>query len=289
MKIGVHLPQWGPLATRTGLIDVAQAVEGIGLDSVWVADHVVFPISSNSRYPYRADGVPFRPEDGFLEALTALAVVAGATERVELGTSVLVLPMRDPLMTAKVVATIDVLSGGRVVLALGAGWWEEEFRALGQQFEGRGRRFDEQIDIMRRAWSQETFAYTGEFYSFEELACTPLPTRPGGPPVLIGGLGKAALRRALTLGDGWHAVGGTVQELAETWRTAQKDVAAEARPRLLSTSTGMPTDPDRAAQRLVDFRDAGFDNVVLNADAAAVTDFVKLLERWDRDVFQALR
>jgi alkanesulfonate monooxygenase SsuD/methylene tetrahydromethanopterin reductase-like flavin-dependent oxidoreductase (luciferase family) len=107
-----------------------------------------------------------------------LAVVAGATERVRLGTSVLELPMRDPLYRAKIVATIDVLSQGRTILALGAGWWEGEFRALGEQFEGRGRRLDEQIEILRAAWSQETFSYRGEFYDFDELPVRRCRCRP---------------------------------------------------------------------------------------------------------------
>ena len=140
MRIGVHVPQWGQSATRSGVLDVALAAEASGLDSIWVADHLVFPVESKSRYPYRPDGVPFDLADGFLEALTELAVVAGATSRIGLGTSVLVMPMRDPLTTAKVATTIDVLSVGRLQLALGAGWWREEFDALGQACEGRGGR-----------------------------------------------------------------------------------------------------------------------------------------------------
>ena len=123
MKIGLHVPQWGPDATRSGVLSVARAVEDAGLDSVWVADHVVYPLRSQSRYPYREEGTPFAPEEGFLDAITTLGALAGATKRVLLGTSVLVLPMREPLQVAKALATLDVLSDGRVIAGVGAGWW----------------------------------------------------------------------------------------------------------------------------------------------------------------------
>lgn len=268
MKIGVHLPQWGGGATRSGVDAVAQAVECCGLDSVWVADHLVVPSRSESTYPYRPDGLPFSAADGFLEALTTLAVVAGATSRVMLGTSVLVLPMRDPLTTVKVVSTLDVLSEGRTILAMGAGWWREEFAALGQRFQGRGRRFDEQLAVMRAAWREGTTSFDGEFYAFEELACLPLPTQPGGPPVLIGGMGPAAHRRAARFGDGWHAVGGGDVHVLRDGRTRIDELAVahgrDPRTITLSTSAGLSTDDDRAVARLRELAAVGVDHLVLN-------------------------
>lgn len=284
MRIGVHVPQWGDSADRAGVLDVAQAVEESGLDSVWVADHIVFPVASSSRYPYREDGVPFRAEDGFLEALTLLAVVAGATTRVGLGTSVLVLPMRDPLTTAKVATTIDVMSGGRLQLAVGAGWWREEFEALGQRFDGRGARMDEQIDIMRSAWTKPTFSYAGDSYRFEELACTPLPERAGGPPILIGGMGERAQRRAAERGDGWHAVGADLAALQEG-RARIDEWAGEAgrdpADVMISTSAGVSSDAGRAVSRLRELDEIGVGQVVLNfaGDAAAVIERIEWLRR----------
>ena len=267
MKIGVHVPQWGGSATRSGVLDVAQAAEVSGLDSVWVADHLVFPVKSESQYPYRPDGVPFDLQDGFLEALTELAVVAGGTSRVGLGTSVLVLPMRDPLTTAKVATTIDVLSEGRLQLALGAGWWQEEFEALGQAFAGRGARMDEQIDILRSVWSSPTFAHNGASYNFPELSCTPLPAQAGGPPLLIGGMNPAALKRAAQRGDGWHAVGADLEVFAKN-RARLDDLAREAgrdpSEVIMSTSAGLSTNPDRAIGRLRDLAEVGVSQVVLN-------------------------
>jgi probable F420-dependent oxidoreductase len=280
MRIGIHLPQWGEHASRADVIAVAQAAEECGFDSVWVADHIVLPVASSSRYPYRADATPFAPEDGFLDPLTQLAVVAGATTRIELGTSVLVLPMRHPLAVAKTVATLDVLSSGRVQLAIGAGWWKEEFDALGQRFDARGRRMDEQIRIMRAAWSEPTVSFHGEFYDFEEVSCRPAPVRPGGPPLLIGGLGPPALRRVAALGDGWQVLGANYAEL----RTMRVELDAIRAGLTLSTSTGMPRDTERARSRFAGLAEAGVEQAVLNTDLSP-GELIPLFELYRDEVF----
>ena len=290
MKIGIHVPQWGGSATRSGVLDVAQAAEELGLDSVWVADHIVFPAKSESKYPYRADGVPFRLEDGFLEALTVLAAVAGGTQRVGLGTSVLVLTMRDPLVTAKVAGTVDLLSEGRLQLALGAGWWREEFDALGQQFDGRGARMDEQIDILRMAWGSTVFGHRGEHYQFEELSCTPMPAQTGGPPLLIGGMGDAALRRAAARGDGWHAVGADLDVLrVGRARLDQLTVESGRSPDdvIMSTSAGVSSDPDRAIERIRGLQEVGVSQIVINF-AGEADDIIAGAQRLASDVLPAL-
>lgn len=272
MRFGVHLPQWGRDATRAGVLAVAGCAEHLGFDAVWVADHIVHPTESSSRYPYRPEGVPFSAADGFLEALTTLAVVAGATERIGLGTSVLVLPMRQTLLTAKVVATLDVLSRGRVTLALGAGWWAEEFAALGATFEDRGKRFDEQLSVLRALWRHGTVEHHGHHVDFEEIACLPRPTQEGGPRLLVGGRGKAAWRRAATLADGWHAVGADVGHLEEGRREIGRlSVAAGRDPEavVLSTSIGVGASEERALERLRRISAAGVANVVVNFGAVA--------------------
>jgi len=273
MHLGVHLPQSGPTATRSGVLAVARTAEAAGLDSVWVADHVVLPIESASVYPYSRGGVPFDPGAGLLEALTMLAVVAGATETIGLGTSVLVLPQREPLLAAKSIASLDVLSDGRTRFVLGAGWWAEEFAALGVAFEGRGGRFDEQLAILRSAWNDGTLAHRGAHFDFDEVACLPRPVQPGGPPILIGGTSARALRRAGELGDGWHCVGASADRLrAGRAAAAAAAVAAGRDPdRLtLSTTCSIALDADAAVERLGHLADAGCDQVVLNF--AGVTD-----------------
>jgi probable F420-dependent oxidoreductase len=291
MKVGVHLPQWGPDATRDGVLTVARMAEEAGLDSVWVADHVVYPQRSTSTYPYRADGPPFAALDGFLDAFTTLAAVAGATERIMLGTSVLVLPMRDPLEVAKSVATLDVLSSGRVIVGTGAGWWREEFEALGAPFAGRGKRMDEQIEILRQLWTEGVVRKHRGHYSYDELVSRPLPIQPGGPRIMIGGMGPAARRRAAMLGDGWHCLGSHDSTLTEGFAEVTRIARQMGRPEgavSLSTSAGLPADPARAVQRLARLRAAGVSHVVLNVaeNTCAATCFA--IERLGAEILPDL-
>lgn len=291
MKVGVHVPQWGPDADRAGVLTVARLAEDIGLDSIWVADHIVYPLHSDSRYPYRADGPPFAPEDGFLDAFTTLATIAGATERIMLGTSVLVLPMRDPLEVAKSVATLDVLSGGRVIVGVGAGWWREEFIALGAEFSRRGARMDEQIAILRTLWRDGGLSEHRGHYQYEELVSRPTPLQPGGPPILIGGMGATARRRAALLGDGWHALGSHDETLKEGFadvlriaRKAGRDRAALS----LSTSAGLPPDADSARRRLDHLASAGVGQVVLNVPGNTAADICSAIERLGTEILPGL-
>src|SRR5207248_3184110 len=134
----------------------------------------------------------------------------GATKRIRLGTSVLVAPMREPLQLAKAVATLDVLSCGRVLLGAGAGWWKEEFAARGVDFTDRGARLGEQIGILKQLWTDVRLEHHGGFYDIGEVACEPRLIQPGGPPLLVGGMHRAARRRAALVGDGWHAIGADI-------------------------------------------------------------------------------
>jgi probable F420-dependent oxidoreductase len=291
VKVGFHVPQWGPMASRRGVLDVARCVEAAGLDSVWVSDHVVCPVETATPYPFAAR-TPFTPEDGYLEGLTMLAAIAAATERVELGTSVLVAPQREPLLLAKTAATIDVLSGGRLVLALGSGWWREEFEALGVPFGSRGRRTDETIQVLRLLWRDGVGSFDGETIRFPEVVCLPRPVRGGGPPILVGGLTEGALRRAARLGDGWHAVGSRSERLARSRTRLGELAAAEGRdPKTLrfSTSAGLPADPNLAIERLVPLAALGLDHLVLGTVAQSATDLCRRIESFAEDVLPALR
>ena len=225
------------------------------------------PVEIREQLPLSVgQGTPFAAEDGFLEALTTLAVVAGATERIGLGTSVLVLPMREPLLTAKTIATLDVLSEGRTAIAIGAGWWREEFAALGQPFEARGKRLDEQLALLRQSWT--TGAVRGDgYYRFEEVACRPLPVQVGGPRLWIGGNGPAAWQRAARFGDGWHAVGNDIDMLVRGRQEIDRLAVQYGRPPgtvALSTSTGFGRSPARTTERLRALQEAGVDQAVLN-------------------------
>ena len=205
MEFGCHLPIFGPAATRAGLLTFAREMEQLGYDSLWASDHIVVPHAISSRYPYNATGqFPLPPDATFLEPLTALAMVAGVTERVRLGTTVLVLPHRHPVLAAKALATLDHLSNGRVILGAGVGWMREEIELLGAPFDQRGAWSDEAIRIMRACWRDERTRFRGRFFAFEDFGCFPKPVR-GDIPIWMGGHAKPALSRIVALADGWHA------------------------------------------------------------------------------------
>jgi len=215
MNFGCHLPMFGPMATRDNVLAFARRMEALGYDSLWASDHVVIPYRVESRYPYSATGeFPLPPNANFLEPLTTLALVAGVTERVKLGTTVLVLPHRHPVLAAKCLATLDHLSNGRVILGAGVGWMREEIELLGAPFDLRGAWSDEAIRVMRACWKEERARHRGEFFAFDDVGMFPKPPR-GDIPVWIGGHTPRALRRVVALGDGWHAAFPTVEELAK--------------------------------------------------------------------------
>jgi probable F420-dependent oxidoreductase len=289
LRVGIHIPQWGLGATRAGVLEVARAAEASGLDSVWVADHIALPVTTSTRYPYSRDGTTsFKSEDGFLDALTTLAVIAGATERVRLGTSVLVVGIRHPLALAKQVATLDVLSEGRVVLGIGAGWLKEEMAALGVDYATRGARMRETVSVLRRLWTAGRAAAEGTQVQFPEMVCEPKPIQPGGPPIWVGGTSDAALRRAAEYGDGWHAVGSRPEALAEGRRRLD-EFAREPGGLNFSTSAGLPADPELAGARLRDLQGIGVDDVILNLPAENVREMRAQIDRLAFEILPAIR
>ena len=207
MRYGFYLPTRGPTATRDGILALAREGERLGLHSAMIADHIVFPVESTSAYPYTLDRK--HPSGGdALETFSILGVVAGATERLRLVTSVLVLPYRNPVLTAKMVASLDVLSGGRVTLGVGVGWLKEEFEALASpDFEQRGAVTDEWIAIFKQLWTASPASFSGRFYSYADIRAEPFPLQKPHPPIWVGGHSRAALRRTARHGDGWHPVG----------------------------------------------------------------------------------
>ncbi len=207
MRYGFYLPTRGELATRSAIAALARAGEAAGFHSAMVADHVVFPVTSSSIYPYTVSGE--HPSHGdVLEQFSLLAFVAGITERLRLVSSVTILPYRNPVLTAKMLATIDVLSEGRLTVGVGVGWLEEEFAALGAaDFARRGAVSDEYLQILRKLWTMSPASHAGEFYSFDQIRCEPFPLQRPGPPIWVGGHSRAALRRTARFGDGWHPVG----------------------------------------------------------------------------------
>jgi probable F420-dependent oxidoreductase len=206
MEFGCVFPNRGPMATAANLGRVAEKAEALGYDTVWFSDHIVIPTEVKSFYPYDPSGkMPFNPSEPYWEPLTVIGYVAGRTSRLRLGTSVLILPYRNPIVTAKMLATLDVLSNGRVTLGAGVGWMEEEFKAIGlDTYPRRGTYSDECIRIFRELWTKSNPSFRGEFHQFSDIRCEPRPVQPGGIPIWIGGHSPQAIRRAARLGDGWQ-------------------------------------------------------------------------------------
>ncbi|MBI4589493.1 MAG: LLM class F420-dependent oxidoreductase [Candidatus Rokubacteria bacterium] len=209
MNFGFSLPGRGPLAKPDLILKLAQKADQLGYSSLFVTDHVVLPTASASAYPYHPTGqFPGGARQDYLEPLTLISYLAAATKKIRLGTSVLVVPYRNPLVTAKMLATLDVLSRGRLILGCGVGWLREEFAALAAPpFGERGKVTDEYLRLMRECWSKDEIQFHGRYYRVSDIVCLPKPIQKPGIPIWIGGHTDGALRRAGELGDGWHPIG----------------------------------------------------------------------------------
>jgi probable F420-dependent oxidoreductase len=203
MKFGLWSANIGPWAAPGPALELAKAGETHGFESIWVAEHTVFPRTYASRYPYSADGkAPVPGETPMGDPLTHLAWLAGQTSLI-LGTAAVVLPLRNPVLLAKELATLDVLSGGRIILGIGVGWLEEEFAACGVPWAGRAERAEDAIAAMRTLWSGADVSHRGPHFAFDDVTAFPLPVRPSGVPIVIAGSTPFAARRAGRVGDGW--------------------------------------------------------------------------------------
>jgi len=194
--------------------EVCRRAEAAGFESLWGGEHVVLPTTIESRYPYTADGrIPATPDTPIPDPLIWLAFAAAAAPTLRLGTCILILPQRNPVVLAKELATLDQLSGGRVELGIGVGWMQEEFVALGVPWERRGARTDEYVEAMRALWARPHAEFHGEFVEFPPVTCSPRPVR-GSIPILVGGDTDAAIRRAARLADGYFPGEGDPERLA---------------------------------------------------------------------------
>jgi len=230
MEVGLHVPQVGRHARPETIASFAACADDAGFDGLWVFDHVVLQKEQQSKYPYSADGnMGFPPTRDFLEPLSLLAYLAGVTRRARLGTSVLVLPMRQPVLHAKVMATIDALSGGRFILGAGVGWWKQEFEVLSVPWERRGRRMEECLQLVRALWTDEWVNFRGEFYTAVDWTCNPKPVQPGGIPIWLGGESRGQLERIGKYADGWLATANYLPRLDELFGVARESAAAAGR------------------------------------------------------------
>ncbi len=206
MRFGVNTSPRGLMTSREAYMTIAQGAEAYGFDFLSVSDHVVVPRATASDYPYSEDAKWAGGASGFsFEMLTAMTFLVGCTERIKLLSSVMVIPHRPALLTAKMLASMDLLSNGRILFGVGAGWLREEFEALETKpFEARGKVTDEFIEAMKELWTKDAPAYSGEFVEFSNIAFLPKPVQTPHPPIWVGGESAPALRRTVRLGDVWY-------------------------------------------------------------------------------------
>ena len=208
MEFGFGVPSRGPLASLENIVALAQKGEELEFDIITVSDHIVVPNDIDSIYPYNETGEFTSSQSGeYMEQLTTIAYVAGVTSKIKLLTSVMVLPHRSPVLTAKMLATIDVLSEGRLIVGCGVGWMEEEFEAIGAPpYAERGAVGNEYLRIFKELWTSDDPSFDGEYASFSNIAFAPKPIQQPHPPLWIGGESPPALRRAGQLGDAWYPI-----------------------------------------------------------------------------------
>ena len=288
MRYGVAIPHANAFATPDALRSMARAVEDLGFDSLWVSDHIIVP-----------EGSGYIPE--FMdEPLATLAFIAAETRHVTIGTSVLIVPYRDPVFTAKFLSTVDYLSNGRLVVGVGAGWLEEEFTALGVPFEERGPRTDEYLRVYRNLWETETSSFEGKWKSYSNMRMFPKggASRRGTIPIWVGGNGDPSVRRAAELGDGWHPINIGPQEFGEAvqrYREACERFGREPGPICLRHMPGGRTRPGggawplsgTAGEQAADVRayaEAGLDELMLSLPARNLDDLFGRLRSFMREV-----
>lgn len=248
-RVGVHLPQYGRASGSDAIVRAARHAEDLGFSDVWVSDHTVHPAAQEY------------PSAHLYDPLLALAWAGAVTERVELGTSVLVVPTHEPVALANRLASLDNLSGGRLVVAAGVGWSEAEYRALGQDFSTRGRRLDEAIELFRAAWTDDPVDFSGEFSHLDQIRVLPKPTRP--IPIWIGGGSEPAYRRAVAAGDGFHMIGRTPDQAGDIVARLRADRPDPSFTMSLRTGwdpQGM--EPALIAEERLAYEEAGIQHVV---------------------------
>jgi probable F420-dependent oxidoreductase len=309
MKIGVFLPVSGRAASRKTLMEAAQQAEALGYNSVWAADRLVIPWKIDTTYPYSKEATFIVPPDRpFFDTMTCLAFLAGCTENIELGMSVMVMPYRHPLHWARIATTIDQLAAGRLILGVGVGWMEEEFAAMNVPFKERGKISDEQLTFIKQLWHDEHVTFHGSYYHVDDIAFLPKPHRQPRIPIWVGGEGKLAQRRAGRFGDAWfpYFVRITPEELAAGFDNVRAEAKTAGRnpedvelacclPVELSPTTGpsitdyLKGSVEQVTERLQQFMDVGVTHIGLQFMIPHYPERREQIERFAKEALPLLK
>ena len=279
MKIGIFGINTGACAEPQTAAKVAVGAEQIGVESLWTAEHVVLPDPREAPSP--AD-----PETPFLHPSTLLAYIANVTEEIKLGTGITLIAQRNPVVLAKEMGSLDVISAGRLLLGIGAGYLHQEFSALGVDFSSRGAKTDESIEIIRTLWNQTNPEYRGKFIQFKNIQAQPRPIQAGGPPIIIGGTSPAALRRTVTHGNGWYGFAldvETTKSVLENLEIAKSRY--ERGPNLgpISISVTPPSRPNKAMME--EYAAIGVDRYIPIIASSDETSSLKYLDNLNSELF----
>jgi probable F420-dependent oxidoreductase len=268
MKFGLRLPGAGPFAGPEAITAFARRAEELGFHSLWMTDHIALPTEVATRYPYREDGKFFwAPETPYLDTILVLTWASAATERIELGTSVLIASWHHPVNTAKAFATLDVLNGGRTVVGIGTGWMKEQFEILGAPFETRGARTTEYIKLLKHLWTEDTIDFHGEHFDFSGFKFYPKPVRKPSIPIWSGGKSTGVLKRVAAAADGWHPLYISPEELERKLKELEGYLADEGRTLDEITLSARPVTQAKLDQDTVD-HNAGLGVELLIADTS---------------------
>jgi len=278
MKLGLYGINLGVCVDPEAAASVARAAEAAGFESVWTAEHVVLPD------PQTPDS-PIPAQTPLLDPAVALSHVAAHTRTIRLGTGIIILPQRNPVVLAKELASVDVLSGGRLIFGIGAGYLTSEFEALGASFADRGERTSEYIEAIRALWTQAQPSFEGRFVSFGGIDAQPRPIQKPHPPIVVGGMSPPALRRAVRHGNGWYGFAldlKTTQRCVTGLRAAQRSVErpAELGPLEISVTPAGPLDADAVSR----FEDLGVERLVVLTLAGSAEDLIAIVEKTANDL-----
>jgi probable F420-dependent oxidoreductase len=294
MKFGIALPNFGMYAERDSILRVAKTAEDLGFDSIWVSDHIVIPESHHGF------------GNVFYEPLITLSYISALTKRISLGASVIILPYRNPMVLAKMLSTLDVLSEGRLILGVGAGWLKEEFQALGASYEKREIITDEYIQVLKILWSQDKPRFAGKYSKFSDINFLPKPIQRPHPPIWVGGNSLTAIRRAVNLCNGWHPVGLTpneikervnyINELLTEKKKGKSDFTISLRKNLQIKGASereikgkderesLRGTPEKIAEGIEDYRNLGVSHLIFHVLSGSMEGVVETMEFFSRDI-----
>lgn len=247
------------------IAEIARATEAAGFDSLWIPEHPVIPAVMKTIFPFTDNGKLPEHYGRWADPFIGLAAAAAVTKRIKLGTGICLIPERETLITAKAAASLDLLSGGRFLLGIGAGWLREETEVMGSKFGTRWKRTRESIEAMKLLWTKGTASYAGELVRFEELRCEPRPVQPGGPPVILGAHGPKALERVARSYDGWMPLVASPAELQREVTALRRLLKERGRPANSVQISPLvdPLEKGPSSDELRGFRDAGADRIIL--------------------------